>query len=260
MCASLSPTNDRTGPCAPSGCTVVASQTWLAQPCTLLRSLRSRSSSGAKLAAELDHIAVAVVPIVEHREVVDDGVDMGGGAGRRCVGHAHYIGEKRRRNYGRTRDSGLQARAPLSEVRCNAVRAHIGHCRGAVARLRAAPRRRQIGRTQRVLRRLRRRHRCRSTARSRGLVVAEPLVEEFVEHLGADLRALPERRLRFASRPRKHSAAARRIASCRTSAAFAAENASPALTCDFGTGCEPPLGSKIRTTPSQNATRNRNRI
>ena len=43
-------------------------------------------------------------------------------------------------------------------------------------------------------------------------------------------------------------------------AAFAAENASPALTCDFGTGCEPPLGSKIRTTPSQNATRNRNHM
>ncbi len=38
-----------------------------------------------ELAAELDHVAVAVVPFVEQREVVDDGVDIGSGGRRLCV-------------------------------------------------------------------------------------------------------------------------------------------------------------------------------
>ena len=47
---------------------VVSSQTWLAQPCTLLVSLRACSGSGASIAPELDHIAIAIVPVVEDGE------------------------------------------------------------------------------------------------------------------------------------------------------------------------------------------------
>jgi hypothetical protein len=41
---------------------------------------------------------------------------------------------------------------------------------------------------------------------------------------------------------------------------LAAPKTSPALTCDFDIGCEPTLGSKTRTTPSQNIIRRRNPI
>jgi hypothetical protein len=40
----------------------------------------------------------------------------------------------------------------------------------------------------------------------------------------------------------------------------AAEKASLALTCDFGAVCEPPVGSKTRTTASQNVIRSKNHI
>src|SRR5882757_931292 len=42
--------------------------------------------------------------------------------------------------------------------------------------------------------------------------------------------------------------------------AFAADMASSALTLTFDVGCDPPLGSKTRTTASQNAIRRRNRM
>ena len=59
----------------PFGLTFVASQTWLAQPCTLFVSVRSSSGSGVKRAAELDDIAIAVVPLVEQGEILGDVVD-----------------------------------------------------------------------------------------------------------------------------------------------------------------------------------------
>ena len=75
MCASLSPTNDERRSAAPFGFTRVPSHTWLAQPCTLFVSVRSSSGSGVERAAELDHIAIAVVPLVEQGEILDDVVD-----------------------------------------------------------------------------------------------------------------------------------------------------------------------------------------
>src|SRR5262249_60403311 len=42
--------------------------------------------------------------------------------------------------------------------------------------------------------------------------------------------------------------------------ALAADMASIALTLILGVGCEPPLGSSARTSVSQNAIRNRNRM
>jgi len=41
---------------------------------------------------------------------------------------------------------------------------------------------------------------------------------------------------------------------------LAAEKASPALTAAFELVCDPPLGSRISTTVSQNIIRNKNRI
>ena len=46
MWASLSPSKLSTGPSPPFGFTEVESQTWLAQPRTLLASLRAASGSG----------------------------------------------------------------------------------------------------------------------------------------------------------------------------------------------------------------------
>jgi hypothetical protein len=43
-------------------------------------------------------------------------------------------------------------------------------------------------------------------------------------------------------------------------APLAAEKASLALTCDFGAVCEPPFGSKTRTTANQNVIRRKNHI
>ena len=59
-------------------CGVVASQTWLTQPCTLLAALRASSGSGSSVAAELDDIAVAILPIVEQLEIGEDGIDASG--------------------------------------------------------------------------------------------------------------------------------------------------------------------------------------
>ena len=69
--------NVSTGPPAPFGRTVVSSQTWLAQPCTLLASLWAAAGKRRQFPAELDQVAIAVVPVVEDREVVDDFVDVG---------------------------------------------------------------------------------------------------------------------------------------------------------------------------------------
>ena len=84
-------------------------------------------------------------------------------------------------------------------------------------------------------------------------------MQEFVKHLGADLRALPS--VTAVCEPTSQTLGCRAQKCCMSDmAAFAAVNASPALTCDFGSGCEPPLGNRTRTTPNQKATRNRNRI
>ena len=48
MCASLSPRNLSTGPALPFASILVSSQTWLAQPCTLLTSFLAASGSGSK--------------------------------------------------------------------------------------------------------------------------------------------------------------------------------------------------------------------
>ena len=58
------------------------------------------------------------------------------------------------------------------------------------------------------------------------------------------------------------AASCRRSQKCSKSvtAPRAAEKASPALTCDFGAVCEPPVGSKTRTTASQNVIRTKNHI
>ena len=81
MWASLSPRKLSTRP-AGRVLATVTSHTWLAQPRTLLASVRSLSVSGARLAAEVDHVAVAVVPLVEQREVLDDLLDRRLVAGR----------------------------------------------------------------------------------------------------------------------------------------------------------------------------------
>src|SRR5262249_2081658 len=90
-----------------------------------------------------------------------------------------------------------------------------------------------------------------------GFVRSETLTEKFVEHFGACLRALAERN----GRPRSEaSCCLSQKCSKSATAPRAAEKASPALTCDFGAVCEPPVGSKTRTTASQNVIRSRNHI
>ena len=76
ICASLSPANVSTGPSAPSGRTLVSSQTWLAQPCTLLASLCARLGKRWQFPSEFDQVAIAIVPIVKDREIVDDFFDI----------------------------------------------------------------------------------------------------------------------------------------------------------------------------------------
>ena len=51
------------------------SQTWLAQPRTLLVSVRAPSGNSGKVAAKLDDVAITVVPLIEQLEIVDDLVD-----------------------------------------------------------------------------------------------------------------------------------------------------------------------------------------
>ena len=60
--------SDSVGPAAPFGFTSVSSHTWLAQPCTLLASVRSVLRQRRERAPEFDHIAIAVVPLVEERQ------------------------------------------------------------------------------------------------------------------------------------------------------------------------------------------------
>ena len=71
------------GPRRRSASRAVPSHTWLAQPCTLFASVRTSLRQRRERAAELDHIAIAVVPLVEDGEVLDDVVDRGRSWGSR---------------------------------------------------------------------------------------------------------------------------------------------------------------------------------
>jgi hypothetical protein len=84
---------------APFGRTLVSSQTWLAQPCTLLASLCAASGKRRQLAPKLDQIAIAVVPVVKDREIVDDFVDV-----------SHRTGVPRRPLYRVRSDRGRRGR------------------------------------------------------------------------------------------------------------------------------------------------------
>ena len=90
--ASLSPSKFSTGPAAPFGLTEVASHTWLAQPCTLLASLRACFRQRRQRAAKLDQIAVAVVPLLQQIEILDDLVDRHGSSAPASVSMPRYIG------------------------------------------------------------------------------------------------------------------------------------------------------------------------
>jgi hypothetical protein len=94
MCASLSPTKVRIGPFAPLGPIVVANLAGAALD--LVEVVAVAIGEWRKLAAELDHIAISIIPIVEQREVVDDGIDRGGYLG---VTHSLYIGEQTGRDH-----------------------------------------------------------------------------------------------------------------------------------------------------------------
>ena len=98
-----------------------------------------------KLAAELDHVAIAVVPFVQHGEVVDDGVDRQGSRGARrsvCRSCPLY---RRRSAPSDTGQCGRNCSKRLGGLSWPLVAARS-------LRLRTAPGRREIGRPQRVLR------------------------------------------------------------------------------------------------------------
>ena len=82
--ASLSPTKASTA--RRPGAMSVVSQTWLAQPCTLLASVRAASGKRRQHAAELDEIAIAIVPLVKQGEILVDLVDRHDGSAA-CIGN-----------------------------------------------------------------------------------------------------------------------------------------------------------------------------
>ena len=95
MCASLSPRKvSRARRCA---ATLLTSQTWLAQPRTLLASVCSASESSGKRLAELDHVAVAVLPVVQEGEILDELVDGMFGAFMRAT-LAQVVGRRPHRS------------------------------------------------------------------------------------------------------------------------------------------------------------------
>src|ERR1700733_11593958 len=132
--ASLSPSKVRMGLSAPLRLTVVSSQTWLAQPCTLLASLCAAADSGGTLPPQLEQIAVTVVPIVEDREIVGNVVDIG-----EALCHALYIG----RRAWRVDIFGSMFSRPATAILDVAL--------GVLAR-RTPPCRCEIGRAERILR------------------------------------------------------------------------------------------------------------
>jgi hypothetical protein len=78
------------------------------------------------------------------------------------------------------------------------------------------------------------------------------LTEKLIEHFGACLRTLAER---DGCRRSDHARFLLPLAEMQSvTAPLAAEKASLALSCDFGAVCEPPFGSKTRTTASQRAS------
>ena len=104
---------------------------------------------------------------------------------------------------------------------------------------------------------LRKGNRVRSS-RGSGLVRSDTLAEKLIEHFRARLRTLAERD----GCPRSdHARFLLPLAEMQSvTAPLAAEKASLALTCDFGAVCKPPVGSKTRTTASQNVIRRKNHI
>ena len=190
---------------------VVASQTWLAQPCTLLASRAVAFGKRRERAAELDDIAIAIVPLVEQGEIVDDLVDR-----RSCRMPATAVCCRSTEPYMRT--------APAKARR---IRRFIGRgCHtGAGLSLSRRPR------SARICRRAGRASRCRGRpssacpARRTRLVASLGAADRSrsgpdflsVRNL-VDLGARPApvadhgRGLR---RPRKHPADARRTGSCR---------------------------------------------
>ena len=72
MWASLSPTKCSRGS-PPGACSLlVASHTWLAQPRTLLASVLSDVRQRRQATPQLDDVAVAILPVVEKREIGAD--------------------------------------------------------------------------------------------------------------------------------------------------------------------------------------------
>ena len=194
--ASLSPSKVRTGAPAGSGRSHRACEPDLAGAAAHLVGLRAqRVGQRRQRAPELDHIAVAVLPVVEEGEVRADGVER---RGRTC------------------RPCGDRARSPVPVALC------IWSARGATqAGERQSPRRlgsdiralqlaapggRQVGGRQRVARPLpapwarARPWRCRARSRAgragmpRPRSLRPPRADEVDGHAGAELGLLHERR------------------------------------------------------------------
>ena len=140
--------------------------------------------------AKLDHIAIAVVPLVEQGEIVDDFVDRRHGLGRghgpphsanidRDIATIAPVARARHGGVRRTCSLTLRPVAPRRASLCGARQAGAASggasvcCDGLGVGIGTA----LLG----------------TTRRRAGLVRADMLVEEFVEHLGAGLRPLPER-------------------------------------------------------------------
>lgn len=83
-------------------------------------------------------------------------------------------------------------------------------------------------------------------SRGSGLVDSKLLPEKFIEHFGARLRALTEREADLRSDDARFPLSLAEMSESATTT-LAAWSASLALTCDFGSGCEPTFGRQTRT-------------
>ena len=200
---------------------------------------------------QFDQIAVAVVPVVEDREIVDDFVDVGHRAG---VPRRPYI-ERRGRG-----------RSTLSRLECCAANRGYAVCLASLRGSRPAP----------CAARGRRASACSARPFDAGLVRAalavlarcatatpvscdaSALGQEFVKHLGAGLRPVADRgRDLRADRAGVGLACRRSRADRRRSRMRPKSLRWRRPRCRRLRGCEEPLGNRISTRPSQNAIRNR---
>ena len=105
---------------------------------------------------------------------------------------------------------------------------------------------------------LRKGNRVRSSHGS-GLVRSDTLAEKLISIFAPACARSPS--VTAVRDPTTHASCCRsQKCSKSVTASLAAEKASLALTCDFGAVCEPPVGSKIRATASQNVIRRKNHI